>query len=158
MNVKVGSVYLPALTFSTLTVTPQLRCDGGAAEIWKIAVTTPVRTRFLSAGAPEVPIGEYAEEHPAMIVSAAAANIFFDGPNGLPLVCRTPALTCGPRRARALRFRGPPWKETSKARDRPGRQVHRVVRLLTIAFHSCRRTHGRRTVVPQSCRPDADSS
>src|SRR4029450_839158 len=44
-------------------------------------------------------------------------------------VRRTPAITCGRRRARALRsaVRVPLEKETSKARDRPDRQVHRVV-------------------------------
>jgi len=41
----------------------------------------------------------------------------------------TPAITCGPRRARALRVpvRVPRGQETSKARDRPDRQVHGVV-------------------------------
>ena len=41
----------------------------------------------------------------------------------------TPAITCGARRARALRapVRVPGEKEISKARDRPYRQVHRVV-------------------------------
>ena len=42
----------------------------------------------------------------------------------------TPAITCGPRRARALpaAFRGPEGQGYCKARDRLDRQVQRVVR------------------------------
>src|SRR5262245_20966008 len=51
----------------------------------------------------------------------------------------TPRVTCGPRRARALRapVRVPGGIETSKARDRPYRQVDALVRLpaITCGLH-----------------------
>ena len=49
------------------------------------------------------------------------------------MFCLTPRVTCGPRRARALRASVGGERARSrerKARDRPDRQVHAVVRRL----------------------------